>query len=275
MSCFAVKPDSSSFTNVNVTLKSYGLSCKSFSIHLLCSSIFEGSLFDQSAVIDEYLVVHNHKMTNKDISCETSNDFVERDNGIGNRLIFGKDQQKLDIGTEERNKKIQKFKESAWKCVYYLSAEIFALAITYHEPWLTNTNNFWVGPGTQRWPDQKAKLKLKGLYMYTAGFYMYSIFALIFWETRRSDFGVSMGHHVATLVLITTSYVTRFVRIGSVVLALHDASDVFLEVGKMSKYSGAEGLASCSFILFVLVWILLRLIYYPFWILRSTRLDNI
>nr|GEX92483.1 LAG1 longevity assurance homolog 3-like [Tanacetum cinerariifolium] len=166
--------------------------------------------------------------------------------GIGNRLIFGKDQQKLDIGTEERNKKIQKFKESAWKC-----------------------------PGTQRWPDQKAKLKLKGLYMYTAGFYMYSIFALIFWETRRSDFGVSMGHHVATLVLITTSYVTRFVRIGSVVLALHDASDVFLEVGKMSKYSGAEGLASCSFILFVLVWILLRLIYYPFWILRSTRLDNI
>lgn len=193
--------------------------------------------------------------------------------GIGNRLIFGKDQQKLDIGTEERNKKIHKFKESAWKCVYFLSAEIFALAITYNEPWFTNTNNFWVGPGTQRWPDQKAKLKLKGLYMYSGGFYMYSIFALIFWETRRSDFGVSMGHHVATLILITTSYATRFVRIGSVVLALHDASDVFLEIGKMSKYSGAEGLASFSFILFVLVWTLLRLIYYPFWILRSTSYE--
>lgn len=64
----------------------------------------------------------------------------------------------------------------------------------------------------------------------------------------------------------------RFARAGSVVLALHDASDVFLEVGKMSKYSGAEALASFSFILFVISWVLLRLIYYPFWILWSTRL---
>lgn len=64
----------------------------------------------------------------------------------------------------------------------------------------------------------------------------------------------------------------RFARAGSVILALHDASDVFLEVGKMSKYSGAEALASFSFVLFVLSWVILRLIYYPFWILWSTRL---
>lgn len=63
----------------------------------------------------------------------------------------------------------------------------------------------------------------------------------------------------------------RFARVGSVVLALHDASDVFLEVGKMSKYRGSETTASISFVLFVLSWIILRLIYYPFWILRSTR----
>jgi len=63
----------------------------------------------------------------------------------------------------------------------------------------------------------------------------------------------------------------RFGRAGSIVLAIHDASDVFLEVGKMSKYSGAEGIASFAFILFVLSWILLRLIYYPFWVLWSTR----
>ncbi|EPS64259.1 hypothetical protein M569_10523, partial [Genlisea aurea] len=116
-------------------------------------------------------------------------------------------------------------------------------------------------------------LKLKLLYMYAGGFYTYSIFALMFWETRRSDFGVSMGHHVATLILIVLSYVFRFARVGSVVLALHDASDVFLEVGKMSKYSGYEALASFSFVLFVLSWVVLRLIYYPFWILWSTSYE--
>ncbi|CAN1297735.1 ASC1-like protein [Linum perenne] len=112
------------------------------------------------------------------------------------------------------------------------------------------------------------ELKLKAMYMYAAGFYTYSIFALIFWETRRSDFGVSMSHHVATVILIIL-----FARAGSIVLAIHDASDVFLEVGKMSKYSGAEATASFAFILFVLSWILLRLVYYPFWILWSTSYE--
>ncbi|GAV80212.1 TRAM_LAG1_CLN8 domain-containing protein [Cephalotus follicularis] len=189
---------------------------------------------------------------------------------VGRRLIFGKGREMLDVNDR---KKIRKFKESAWKCIYYLSAEVLALSVTYDEPWFTNTKNFWVGPGDQIWPDQKIKLKLKGLYLYTAGFYTYSIFALIFWETRRSDFGVSMGHHVASVILILLSYIFRFARVGSVVLALHDASDVFLEVGKMSIYSGAESIASCSFILFALSWILLRLIYYPFWILWSTSYE--
>ncbi|XP_043702778.1 ASC1-like protein [Telopea speciosissima] len=189
---------------------------------------------------------------------------------VARRLIFGKGHQMLDVETNERRRKIKKFKESAWKCIYFLSAEILALSVTYDEPWFTNTKNFWVGPGDQVWPDQKIKLKLKGLYMYAAGFYTYSIFALIFWETRRSDFGVSMSHHVATVILIVLSYQLRFARVGSVVLALHDATDVFMEVAKMSKYSGFEKLASFSFVLFVLAWFLLRLIYYPFWVLWST-----
>ncbi|KAG7032628.1 LAG1 longevity assurance-like 3, partial [Cucurbita argyrosperma subsp. argyrosperma] len=192
---------------------------------------------------------------------------------VGRRLIFGKGYPLKDANTDEKQKKIRKFKESAWKCVYFVSAELLALSVTYDEPWFTSTKHFWVGPGDQVWPDQSAKLKLKGLYMYAAGFYTYSIFALIFWETRRSDFGVSMSHHVATLILIVLSYIFRFARVGSVVLALHDANDVFLEIGKMSKYGGAETLASIAFVLFVVSWLLLRLIYYPFWILWSTSYE--
>ncbi|KAK4763027.1 hypothetical protein SAY86_008795 [Trapa natans] len=192
---------------------------------------------------------------------------------LSRRLVLGKGQQKMELDTDEKKKKIRKFKESAWKCIYYLSAELLGLYVTYDEPWFTNTIFFWIGPGEQVWPEQKTKLKLKGVYMYAAGFYTYSIFALIFWETRRSDFGVSMGHHVATVILIVLSYIFRFARVGSVVLALHDASDVFLEIGKMSKYCGAEGIASVSFILFVLSWIILRLIYYPFWIIWSTSYE--
>ncbi|KAJ4754145.1 LAG1 longevity assurance-like protein [Rhynchospora pubera] len=191
---------------------------------------------------------------------------------VAKRYIIAKGQEKL-IELDDSRRKIRKFKESAWKCVYFLSGEVLAILVTYNEPWFTNTRSFWVGPGDQVWPDQKIKLKLRTVYMYVGGFYVYSIFALMFWETKRSDFGVSMTHHVATAVLIALSYIFRFARVGSVVLAIHDASDVFLEIGKMAKYTHCEWLASFAFLLFVVSWVLLRLIYFPFWVIWSTSYE--
>ncbi|GAY59634.1 hypothetical protein CUMW_196010 [Citrus unshiu] len=192
---------------------------------------------------------------------------------LARRLIIGKGHARINFGTQIKRQKINKFKESAWKCVYFFSAELLALVVSYDEPWFTNTKYFWEGPGNQAWPYQKTKLKLKGLYMYVGGFYAYSILALLVWETRRSDFGVSMAHHVATVILIVLSYILRFTRVGSVVLAVHDVSDIFLEVAKMSKYSGIEWIASISFIVFVCSWTVLRIIYYPFWVIWSTSYE--
>uniref|UniRef100_A0A453IFW9 TLC domain-containing protein n=1 Tax=Aegilops tauschii subsp. strangulata TaxID=200361 RepID=A0A453IFW9_AEGTS len=45
-----------------------------------------------------------------------------------------------------------------------------------------------------------AKSSLRLFYMCQCGFYIYSIFALIAWETRRKDFAVMMSHHVVTSV---------------------------------------------------------------------------
>ncbi|XP_059642092.1 ASC1-like protein [Cornus florida] len=192
---------------------------------------------------------------------------------LARRLILGKGHALMNLETRVQRKKLNKFKESAWKCIFYLSSELFALSVTIGEPWFTDTKYFWVGPEDQVWPDQKMKLKLKGYYMYAAGFYIYSIFALVFWETRRSDFVVSMGHHVATVILLVFSYIFRFARVGSVILTIHEGCDVFVELGKMSKYSGFEMMASFSFAAFVLSWLTLRLIYYPFWILWSTSYE--
>ncbi|KAG2292520.1 hypothetical protein Bca52824_039189 [Brassica carinata] len=154
--------------------------------------------------------------------------------------------------SNHRRKKIVKFKESVWKCLCSFSIETLALYVTYKEPWFKDTRCFWLGPGDQIWPDQKIKLKMKGLYMFVGGLNVYSLFALFFWETRRSDFKVMIVHHIVTSFLIILSYVFSFARIGSVILALHEISDVFLEIGKMCKYSGLEAMTSLSFILFLL-----------------------
>ncbi|KAK2985718.1 hypothetical protein RJ640_023685 [Escallonia rubra] len=192
---------------------------------------------------------------------------------LARRLILGKGNAIQSYETSMKRKKLNKFKEAAWKCIFSLSAEVFALSVTYNEPWFTNTRFFWEGPADQVWPDQKMKLKLKGLYLFSAGFYIYSIFTLVFWEARRSDFKVSMGHHISTIILLLLSYIFRFSRVGSIVLTLHEGSDVFLQFGKISKYCGFERIASFSFVLFIMSWLILRLIYYPFWILWSTSYE--
>lgn len=117
----------------------------------------------------------------------------------------------------------------------------------------------------------KNRLKMKLLYMYCGGFYIYAIFALIFWETRRSDFKALMAHHFSTVALIVPSYMARLTRVGSMVLALHEGSDIFLEFAKMSKYSGFQLLSSIFFSLFALSWFVLRLGFFPFWLIRNLR----
>ncbi|KAL7118966.1 hypothetical protein ACP275_02G034000 [Erythranthe tilingii] len=165
--------------------------------------------------------------------------------------------------------KIVKCSESMWKLTYYSTIEFCVLATIYREPWFRDVNQCFTG-----WPNQELKLALKLIYMCQCGFYIYSISALVAWETRRKDFSVMMSHHVVTVILISYSYIARFFQIGAVILALHDASDVFLEAAKIFKYSGKEVGASVCFGLFALSWLLLRLVFFPFWVLRSTSIHT-
>ncbi|XP_027160894.1 LAG1 longevity assurance homolog 2 isoform X2 [Coffea eugenioides] len=165
-----------------------------------------------------------------------------------------------------RRMKIAKCSESLWKLTYYATVELSVLLVIYGEPWFTDIQEYFRG-----WPNQHLKPSIKLIYMCQCGFYIYSISALLTWETRRKDFAVMMSHHVVTVILISYSYITRFFRIGSIILALHDASDVFMEAAKVFKYSEKEFGASVCFGLFALSWLVLRLIYFPFWVIRSSR----
>ena len=78
-----------------------------------------------------------------------------------------------------------------------------------------------------------------------------------------------MLYHIGVLTSFKKIKI-RLARVGSVVLAVHDASDVFLEVGKLTKYSGLVVIPSISFVLFAISWVILRLIIFPFVVIRST-----
>ncbi|KAL6907521.1 hypothetical protein ACP4OV_002560 [Aristida adscensionis] len=174
------------------------------------------------------------------------------------------------MNDEARQAKIVKFSESIWKLTYYASMQAWVLLIIKQEPWSLDYMQYFDG-----WPNQPITSSLMHFYMCECGFYIYSIGALVAWETRRKDFAVMMSHHVITSTLIGYSYLTGFFRIGTIILALHDASDVFLETAKLCKYTEKELGASLFFGLFAISWLVLRLIYFPFWIIKTSSYHSI
>ena len=62
----------------------------------------------------------------------------------------------------------------------------------------------------------------------------------------------------------------RFLRVGSVIMVLHDVSDILLECAKMFNYCHKDTIADILFGLFMLSWALLRLVYFPGWVIWST-----
>lgn len=169
-----------------------------------------------------------------------------------------------------KKSKFIKCSESMWKLTYYASVQMWAISILKQTPWAMNTKEYFSG-----WPNQDLGLPIKLFYMCQCGFYLYSIGALLAWETRRKDFSIMFSHHIITSILIGYSYLTSFFRIGTVILALHDTSDVFLEAAKVSKYAGKEMVASLFFACFAISWLLLRLIFFPFWIIKTSSYYSI
>nr|DBA19798.1 TPA: hypothetical protein GDO54_015574 [Pyxicephalus adspersus] len=90
----------------------------------------------------------------------------------------------------------------------------------------------------------------------------------------KKDFGIMFLHHLATISLITFSYVNNMVRVGTLVMCLHDMADVLLEAAKMANYSKCQKLCDLLFVVFALVFVIARLGIFPLWILNTTMFES-
>lgn len=116
--------------------------------------------------------------------------------------------------------------------------------------------------------------------MIELAFYWSLIFSQ-FIDVKRKDFWEMFLHHIATISLLSFSYVVNFVRVGTLVLVIHDCGDYWLEVrytfynellienssikiGKMAKYARAQKICDIFFVIFAAVWFITRLCYYPY-----------
>ncbi|XP_028168061.1 ceramide synthase 6-like, partial [Ostrinia furnacalis] len=106
-------------------------------------------------------------------------------------------------------------------------------------------------------------------YTISSAFY-WSLMISQFWDVRRKDFWQMFVHHVATIALLSFSWVCNLHRIGTLVLWCHDLPDIFVESVKAAKYAKYQKLCDALFLVLIVSWLATRVGIFPFYIIRST-----
>ncbi|XP_059835958.1 ceramide synthase 2-like [Hypanus sabinus] len=159
---------------------------------------------------------------------------------------------------------LKKFREACWRFTFYLVAFVAGMAVIVDKPWFYDLRETWKG-----FPIQTMLPSQYWYYMIELGFY-WSLLFTVASDVKRKDFKEQIIHHVSTIILIGFSWCTNYIRAGTLVMAVHDASDYFLESAKMFNYAGWKTTCNCLFILFAVAFFTTRLIIFPFWIIHCT-----
>uniref|UniRef100_A0A7N9D841 Ceramide synthase 4 n=1 Tax=Macaca fascicularis TaxID=9541 RepID=A0A7N9D841_MACFA len=170
---------------------------------------------------------------------------------------------------QDRPQLTKKFCEASWRFLFYLSSFVGGLSVLYHESWLWAPVMCW-----ENYPNQTLKPSLYWWYLLELAFYLSLLIRLPF-DVKRKDFKEQVIHHFVVVILMTFSYSANLLRIGSLVLLLHDSADYLLEACKMVNYTQYQHVCDALFLIFSLVFFYTRLVLFPTQILYTTYYESL
>ncbi|XDC84279.1 hypothetical protein R6Z07F_015452 [Ovis aries] len=165
---------------------------------------------------------------------------------------------------QDRPCKMKKFQESCWRFTFYLIITIAGIAFLYDKPWVYDLWEVWNG-----YPRQPLLPSQYWYYILEMSFYWSLLFSLGS-DIKRKDFLATVIHHLAAVSLMSFSWCANYIRSGTLVMIVHDVADIWLESAKMFSYAGWKQTCNALFFIFSAVFLISRLIIFPFWILYCT-----
>ena len=166
----------------------------------------------------------------------------------------------------------RKFADQAWQLAIHLSMALF-------EAYLLKGTTWWQDPATAFAPCPDAFVRgrerhrpaLRFFYVLQLAIWVWTGFSCKWVESRRKDYVEMMLHHIVTFTLILYSMLNGELAIGLVVLFVHDASDVVLDLMKMLNYLKMEGAhgwfaVEAMFVCNLFSWAYFRLYVFPVYV---------
>ncbi|RVE49133.1 hypothetical protein evm_006254 [Chilo suppressalis] len=168
--------------------------------------------------------------------------------------------------SQDKPSTLTKFCENLWKMTFYVCNFAFGFYVLWDKEWLWDIDHCYVG-----YPHHGVTTDVWWYYMISSAFY-WSLTISQFWDVRRKDFWQMFVHHIATILLLSFSWVCNLHRIGTLVLLLHDCADIFVEAVKAAKYANYQRLCDTLFLGLIVTWVGTRIGIYPFYIIWSTSI---
>ncbi|KAM9853896.1 ceramide synthase 2 [Aulostomus maculatus] len=165
---------------------------------------------------------------------------------------------------QERPGLRKRFCEASWRCAFYFFAFFGGVLALHDKPWLYNLREVWAG-----FPKQSMLPSQYWYYLLEMGFYFSLLLSLTF-DVKRKDFKEQVIHHFATLTLLSFSWISNYIRIGTLVMAVHDSADILLEGAKVFNYAKWHQTANGMFVVFTLLFMVTRLVIFPLWLIHCT-----
>jgi len=120
--------------------------------------------------------------------------------------------------------------------------------------------------------EQTITKSVKWLYIFHLSVWIFNSYSHRFWERKRKDYFVMFGHHITTIALMVISQTTLHHRIGALVLLVHEFSDIFVDMCKLTnllKLDGKRSFFSSELCFFGMLfsWCYIRLYILPAYII--------
>jgi len=168
--------------------------------------------------------------------------------------------QRFRINQDLIIKKDRSFAKNAWLTTFYVLNTLFGMCVLVGSSWLYDTNEI----SANRLNHTSDELPFMRLYLlFGAAFYLQDFYSMWADERDSKDLLEMTIHHIATISLIICGMVGHYHRLGTLVLFLHDISDIFLYGAKTFKYLGQETVCDMLFVCFAVSFFFLRLIVFP------------
>uniref|UniRef100_A0A8D0DWT7 Ceramide synthase 4 n=1 Tax=Salvator merianae TaxID=96440 RepID=A0A8D0DWT7_SALMN len=135
---------------------------------------------------------------------------------------------------QDRPSLTKKFCEASWRFVFYFTSFVTGITVLYDKPWFWDNRACWAG-----YPQQPLLYSVFAYYMLQLSFYSSLVITLPF-DVKRKDFHEQIVHHAVTIFLITFSYCANYLRIGTLVIFIHDIADCILEMERDLRSDSEE-----------------------------------